>query len=101
MNNNRMQIASYDEPQLKLRHDWGQISGGCFTGKPVFLVLKTQKLKMLFPQNALISMKYVGPWCSISTTDCYFKDPGLILISGFWGVTMLRLPFGNAVSASS
>ena len=32
MNNNRMQIASYDEPQLKLRHDWGQISGGCFTG---------------------------------------------------------------------
>ena len=100
-----MQIASYDEPELKLCHDWGQISGGSFTEEPLFSGLKSRKLKILFSQNSLISMNYVGPWSGISTTDCYFNDPGSIPISTCWEVTMLRLsdygPFGNTVSGSS
>ena len=34
----------------------------------------------------------VVPWCGSNTTDCYFRDPGLIPTSACWNITMMRLP---------
>ena len=34
----------------------------------------------------------VAPWCTGSTTDCCFSDPGSLPTSTCWEVTMVRLP---------